>query len=344
MKPSEVEVVIEAAITNRFPLMLVGAPGVCKTDLVRSVCAKTNTDLIVSHPVVEDPVESKGLPWVDAAQNVAKFIPLGDIVRLINAKTPTVYFMDDLGQAVPMVQASKMQLLLNRGINEFKVSDNVIFMAATNRRQDKAAVSGILEPVKSRFKSIVTIEPDVDDWIRWAIDKPEIPMELIAFIKFRPALLWAPEPTTDMTNSPSPRTVAAVGSWVSQTNLPKNILYEVVKGAAGEGFATEFMGFLDIYKEIPDPDYALMNPDTVEIPPKDKPGRRYAFAIAVAYRADETNADRFVKLIDRFSPEFSTLAMTTALGRCKEITATKGFQKWCVGHHNIMSDLQRYSK
>ena len=68
-------------------------------------------------------------------------------------------FLDDLGQAPMSVQAAAMQLILARRINGFKISDKVIFMAATNRREDKAGVTGILEPVKSRFAWIVELVP-----------------------------------------------------------------------------------------------------------------------------------------------------------------------------------------
>jgi len=87
-----------------------------------------------------------------------------------------------------------MQLILGRCINGHKVSDHVTFLAATNKKSDRAGVSGILEPVNSRFAAIVELQ------------------------------------------------------------------YEAFKGAAGEGLANEFVGFLRVYQTLPDPDSILADP------------------------------------------------------------------------------------
>src|SRR5690606_27326440 len=105
------------------------------------------------------------------------------------------WFLDDLGQASPMVQAAYMQLLLARRIDGHVLPDCVTFVAASNRKQDRAGVSGLLEPVKSRFTCIMEIEPDLDSWIDWALGEG-LPAELIAFLQFRGSeLLHAPNPT-----------------------------------------------------------------------------------------------------------------------------------------------------
>ena len=83
--------------------------------------------------------------------------------------------MDDLGQAPPAVQAAAMQLILARRINGSLVSDEVCFVAATNRKNDKAGVARILEPVKSRFAAIVELTPCVEEWATWAADREPAP-------------------------------------------------------------------------------------------------------------------------------------------------------------------------
>ena len=90
-----------------------------------------------------------------------------------------------------------MQLILARQVNGHKISDKVIFIAATNRRQDRAGVTGILEPVKSRFATIIQLDVDADIWIEWAFEN-DMPAELIGFIHFRPSLLHKDETTSDI--------------------------------------------------------------------------------------------------------------------------------------------------
>ena len=237
MRPKQLNQAIKFAIKNKYPLLIKGSPGIGKTQILTQACLETGTELIVSHPVVSDPTDFKGLPFPNKEGTAAKFLPFGDLLRLIAADKPTVYFLDDLGQASSSVQAAAMQLLLARRINGHKVSDKVTFMAATNRRQDRAAVQGILEPVKSRFASIMELEVNVDDWVDWAIVQG-LPVELIAFVRFRPNLLHDFKPTADIINSPNPRTVAAVGMMMN-AGLPKDTEYEMISGAAGEGFAAE---------------------------------------------------------------------------------------------------------
>jgi hypothetical protein len=132
----------------------------------------------------------------------AEFLPFGNLRKLLNATVPTLFFLDDLGQAPQGVQAAAMQLLLAREINGQKISDYVSFAAATNRKEDRAGVSGILEPVKSRFVTIINVETNADDWLRWA-RRNGLPEELLMLIKWRPELLEKFKATADMTNSPA---------------------------------------------------------------------------------------------------------------------------------------------
>ncbi len=118
------------------------------------------------HPVVSDPTDFKGLPGIIGDK--AEFLPFGDLRQMIEADKPTIVFLDDLGQAPAVVQAACMQLLLARQINGKKISGHIVFIAATNRREDRAGVTGILEPVKSRFKTILDLEVSADEWTEWA--------------------------------------------------------------------------------------------------------------------------------------------------------------------------------
>jgi len=262
MKPSELSAFLSTTLNAQLPVLIKGAPGVGKTDVIKQACDKANNKLIISHPVVSDPVDYKGFPYV--IDNQAHFLPFGDLNQLIQATASTVYFMDDLGQAPAAVQAAAMQLILGRHINGHRVSDYVTFLAATNRKTDRAGVSGILEPVKSRFAAIVELEPDVDDWVKWAI-KSRLPPELIAFVRFRPNLLHDFKPSTDLNNSPCPRTVHNVARLM-HAGISPELQYEAFTGAAGEGFATELVGFMRVYQTLPDPDAILIDPDRADVP------------------------------------------------------------------------------
>ncbi|MDN5354293.1 MAG: hypothetical protein PWQ09_1049 [Candidatus Cloacimonadota bacterium] len=332
MRAKEMKEAVKFAIHHKQPLLLKGAPGIGKTDIVTQACRETATNLVISHPVVSDPTDYKGLPFPVKGENKATFLPFGDLLKLIEAARPTVFFLDDLGQAPAAVQAAAMQLILARRINGHKVSEEVIFLAATNRRGDRAAVQGILEPVKSRFASIVELEVNVDDWVEWAIAN-NMPTELVAFIRFRPNLLHDFQPTADIVNTPNPRTVAAVGRMM-QAGLAANMQYEMFAGAAGEGFAAEFMGFRKVYRDLPDIEKLIAAPDKAVVP--DEPSLLFAICGALSAKANKKNFTNIVRYTDRLPAEFQVLLIKDSIKHNKALTNTPEFTSWAVKHSDVI--------
>jgi hypothetical protein len=226
-----------------------------------------------------------------------------------------------------------MQLILGRRINGYQVSEQVTFIAATNRKQDKAGVSGILEPVKSRFATIVELEPDVDDWVQWA-SAHNLPPELIAFIRFRPQLLFDFAPSVDITNSPCPRTVHNVAKLMA-LGMPEHLEFEAYAGAAGQGFAAELMGFLKIFRQLPDPGLILLNPQESYVPTD--PAILYAVCAALSRRAEPSNMDALVAYANRLPDEFSVLLITDSQKHNPAIVNTRAYAQWTARHHAVMS-------
>lgn len=330
MKPSELSAFLSRTIPAGLPVLITGAPGTGKSDIVTSACIAAGAELIISHPVVSDPTDYKGLPY--AADGEAKFLPFGDLNRLIKATSRTVFFLDDLGQAPPSVQSACMQLILARRINGHMVSDQVTFLAATNRKQDRANVSGILEPVKSRFSTIIELTPDLDDWVNWALANG-VPTELIAFIRFRSNFLFDFKPSADMKQSSCPRTITNAGKLLS-LGFPEAQELEVFAGAAGEAFAVEFTAFLRMFRRMISPDAVLMSPDTAPIP--DDISTLYALCTALARLVDVNSVDRFFRYCNRLPDEFSVMAVSDATRTKPELQNTRSFIDWTIKHKSVM--------
>ena len=341
MRPKHLVDLLKIAIPQKRNVLVVGGPGVGKSDIMTDTCKQLGAKLIISHPVVSDPTDYKGMPFVvrSGEDMVAKFLPFSDLQELIHAKELTVFFLDDLGQAPSSVQAAVMQLLLARRLNDHIISEHVVFVAATNRRQDKAGVMGILEPVKSRFCTIIELEPELDDWVEWAINH-DMPMELIAFVRFRESnnqsVLYNFQPTLDISNGPCPRTIANVGRWMKD-GVPKHLEFETFKGAAGEVFATEFLAFLQIARTLPDPDEFVKNPQKEKIPRE--PSAMFALLGAVAHRLTEANAPNIMKIADMIPAEFSVMLVKDCLTKDKKaITRCKEFIDWSVKYSNLYKE------
>jgi len=324
-----------SGIKGGLSYLIVGPPGVGKSDIVAQACEEAGAKLIISHPVVSDPVDYKGLPFVVESvdgQQTAEFMPFGELLALMRAEVPTVFFLDDLGQAPQSVQAACMQLLLARRINGHRVSDHVIFVGATNRHSDKAGVSGILEPVKSRFTSILHLEPDLEDWVRWA-NANQQPVEVVAFLRFRPNMLHDFKPSREIVNSACPRTIHNVGKLLTY-GVPHEMEYEMITGAAGEAFAAEFLGFLRIFRGLPDPDLVLKSPATADVP--EDPATLYALCGALSHRVNDKNFDALVEYANRIPAEFSVLVIKDAVTRDDSLVQTKAFIAWASKHTNVV--------
>ncbi|GEP97686.1 ATP-binding protein [Chitinophaga cymbidii] len=332
MTPSALADYLQFAICNNFPVLIKGKPGIGKSDIVSQAAAAAQTDLIISHPVVSDPTDYKGLPFPNK-NGTADFLPFGELRQLINASRQTVFFLDDLGQAPPSVQAACMQLLLARRINGHQVSDQVTFLAATNRREDKAAVGGLLEPVKSRFAAIVELEVNTDDWIKWALQN-DMPTELIAFIRFRPELLDDFQPSRDIVNSPSPRTITAIGRQ-QQAALPERFEFEAFKGAAGEAFAAEYRGFLKMYRELPSMDEIILNPASAPVPRE--PGAIYAIAAALSHKMTDQNIGAICTYLDRLPLENAVASMKDAATTNRLICNNRAYIQWASDHSDALT-------
>lgn len=330
MRPKHVQELLAHSLHHRFPVMLVGPPGVGKTDVVMQAARQTGADLILAHPVVDDPTDYKGYPGM--VNGEADFFPFGNLRKARDAKRPTFYFMDDFGQAAEAIQKAAMQFILSRTINGMPISDHIVFVAATNRKADKAGVSGILEPVKSRYMSIVDFEIHTDDWIAWAISA-NMPVELIAFIRFRENFLTDFVPTKDLKNGPCPRTITNVGKW-QLSALPAHLQFETFKGAAGEAFAAEYTSFLNVWKQLPNIDKIFMAPDTEGVP--DKPDVLYATIGAIASRVNDLNANNAFRYIKRLPEEVQVACVSDILLRDKNLTMTKGYQQWSIDNGNWM--------
>lgn len=327
MRISELKQVLKRAIELGKPVMLTGEPGCGKSDIVIEAARECGADVILSHPVVSDPTDAKGLPWVAEDKNSATFLPFGDLHRAMTATKKTVWFLDDLGQASPAVQASYMQLLLARQVNGHAIPDCVTFAAATNRKTDRAGVTGILEPVKSRFAMILGLDVNLDDWCDWATVSGITP-ELIAFLRFRPGLLSDFQPSADMTQSPSPRTWKNAND-VLKMGLPHAYEFEAISGAVGKGAATEFISFLSTFRALPDLEGILRDPMKSPIPKQ--PDALYAVSIGLAHRADATNIGSICKYAERLSKgskgEFAVLMLRDTVRRNAELAKSKEFIK-----------------
>jgi hypothetical protein len=309
MTPVQLYEFLRTSIKSKSNVLIVSSPGCGKTAITTQVCAEEKVNLVTMYPAISDPTDFKGFPFIVSGNAV--FLPFSDLKTLKEAKTRTVCFLDDLGQAPVSVQAACMQLIHAK----HNVSQHVSFIAATNRREDKAGVTGLLEPVKSRFCTIVDLVPNANDLVAWGF-KNGMHHDVLSFLLYRPQLVLDFKPSFEMKNSPCPRTIYNL-SEMHKLNLSEDIAFEVYKGSVGDAFTTEFMGFLELKSQLPNMTDVLKNPTTCDIPKN--PGVLYVFVGQLAYRATLQNMTTIVKIAERMEPEFGMVMMTTIGQRNKKL-------------------------
>jgi ATPase family associated with various cellular activities (AAA) len=330
LKPSQLLKLAVKMIGANLPLLVVGAPGVGKTDVIKQAVAIVNAttpcDLLITHPVVKDPTAYGGMPWITQHDGIAlaDFIPFGDLRQMMNATRKLVVFIDDGGHASSAVQATLMQLVLAREIDGKRISDHVTFIMASNRRGDRAGVTGILEPLKSRFKTIVELVPDLNDWIRWAVSAG-LPAQVIAYLRLCPDQLLQFVPTSDMTNSPNPRTWHNLADMVA-LDLPRELRMTTYCGSVGEGCGSQFAAFEDTWQKMPSPDAVLLNPKSAPIPAE--PSTLWALTTALAHRVTKDSMQRYCTYLERLLTnyeEFAARSMQAAVTRDPNLTNTPAY-------------------
>ena len=336
MRATKLIEVLRHCIKNRRSLLIVGQPGVGKTDCASQAADLEESDFLLMHPAVSDPTDFKGMPALvvnGAGKNgntKAEFLPFGDLRRLIEATKRTLVLVDDLIQAPTAVQAALMQLVLARQVNGKRISDEVVFVGATNDVSDRAGGTGLIEPLKSRWDSVIRFEVSVDDWTRWAMDHNQ-PTELIAFIRCRPELLCQFVPSREIKSYPCPRTWASVGRWFNEGLVD----HEIFSGVVGNGAATEFVSFLQLMKEAPNLDAIIMDPDCSPIP--SKPGILYMVVSGLARKATKGNFEKILRYASRLPKEFEVCLVRDGVRTNVALTQCSAYIEWGIRNQDVLS-------
>jgi len=329
MKPTEVAKAIISAVKAMRPAFIWGPPAVGKSATVQQVAKTTGRRLYDIRVALLDPVDMRGLPEIKSGLVhwcTPEFWPQ-------DPNEKSILFLDELSSAPALVQAGCYQLVLDRRIGEYTLPANCAIIAAGNRQEDRAVVSRMSTALASRFATHITMEPDLNDWCVWALSAGIQP-EVIAFLRFRPALLHSFDPAkNDEKAFPSPRTWHFASDLMA-AGLDKDIELETLSGSVGQGAATEFCAFLSIFRTLPNPDAVLMRPDTADVPTD--PATLYALTGALARKSSATTIDRICTYANRLPAEFSVLLVRDAINTDPRVQNSKGYIDWTVKHQDVL--------
>lgn len=151
-----------------------------------------------------DPSDIKGLPKLTG--NFVEWIP--DIVFKIASRKDFhgMLFFDEVNQAVPTVQSSLYQVILDNTAGTIKLSDNCLRCGAGNRSKDKSNVNKMSLALSARFSNVELAIPSTTNWIEKFARPYNVHRTIISYLSYQPQHLNVnPEDIKEQLNFANPR-------------------------------------------------------------------------------------------------------------------------------------------
>jgi len=322
---------LKETLKSLFPIKrtvcIEGPPGGGKTTIVHQVAEELDVPVIERHmPTML--VEDFGILFPDGSAQLHYKLPDWFPVK---GKAPErgILLFDDRNQASSDLQKVLANICQARTLHGISMPDGWQVISTGNRQGDRAGANRVLSHLRNR-ESVLELETHLDDWTSWAMTNG-VKAEVTSFLRFRPHLLHDFDPQRDQNATPR--------SWVEGVSdvlgtVPNEAEFECFRGAVGEGAAAEFVGFVRIWRKLPNPDAILLNPTTSNVPTD--PATLYALAGAISNRATEGNFERVCTYAERMPPEFSVLTISYAARRNPDLANTQAFTKWSINHQNVL--------
>ncbi len=238
-------------------LMVSGPPGVGKTQLFEQLADKMGAEYRVFLTATMDPTDVVGVPHPHFEKGITEFLPPKDLMYLTEMgptpEKPVVACFDDLPTANENVFAALFRLFQQRQVGGHQIRDNVLLCATGNRVEDRAGASELPTALANRFIHF-NIKMNSEEWREWAIDE-NVDENIVAYVRARGGTaLHNFKPDSGPVAFPTPRSVTNASGIVQAIGLEGDMkaLTIALVGCCGEGWATEFMGFLkNRHKLIP---------------------------------------------------------------------------------------------
>lgn len=344
MRASQLFVVLDqefegAQTGHHTPVMIWGPPGVGKSQLVSQVAQKHDRMLIDIRLSQMEPSDLRGIPFKDG-DKVEWAVPsmLPDAEK---HGSEGILFLDEITSAPPSVSAAAYQLILDRRLGDYKIPDGWAIFAAGNRQGDRGVTYSMPSPLANRF-SHYEIDINLDDWVAWAY-QTGIDERIIAFLRFRPDLLFDFDPAHNPVAFPSPRTWEFVHRALKKFMDHPELFVGALQSCVGPAAGIELNAFIANLDQMPDLD-AIINGE--DVPTPTEIDLQYAVASALvgrAIRARGTDeADKTYTNILKYASSFRQKEMGVmlvsdmhrAIG--EDLFAVEEFANWADAIADIM--------
>jgi hypothetical protein len=283
MRPAQLIPILEtefmsAASGHHTPVMLWGPPGVGKSQMIAQVAEKHGCPVVDVRLSQMEPSDLRGIPF-RVEDRVEWAIPamLPDAER----HGPSgILFLDEITSAPPSVSAAAYQLILDRRLGNYQVPEGWAIFAAGNRQGDRGVTYTMPAPLANRF-SHFEVDVNLDDWVAWAYARG-IDERIIAFLRFRPDLLFDFDPAHNPVAFPSPRSWEFAHNALQKFGENPQLLLGTLQACVGPAAGVELNAFIDNLDNMPDLE-AIIQGEEITAPKEID--LQYAVASALVGRA-----------------------------------------------------------
>jgi hypothetical protein len=198
-------------------------------------------------------------------------------------------------------------------------------------------------PLANRF-SHFDVEVNTDDWVAWAY-KNNIDDRVIAFVRFRPELLFDFDPAHNPVAFPSPRSWEFAHRALQKFEHQGDLLLGSLQACIGQAAGIELKAFIDNLDQLPDLDAIIRGEEVVA--PKEI-DLQYAVATALVGRAIRSKNDadaqtvhgHILNFASKFPQKEMGVMLVTDMHRAigEDIFSVPEFAKWS----NDVADLMLY--
>jgi len=266
MRPAQVLTILDREFLgtrtgHHTPVMMWGPPGVGKSQMVAQVAAKHDVPVIDIRLSQMEPSDLRGIPF-RSGEHVVWAVPalLPDTER---HGVEGILFLDEITSAPPSVSAAAYQLILDRRLGEYEVPAGWAIFAAGNRQGDRGVTYSMPAPLANRF-SHFEVEAHLDDWVAWAYAN-DIDDRLIAFLRFRPELLFSFDPAHNPVAFPSPRSWEFAHRALQKFADVPDLMTRALQACVGDAAGIELAAFVENLDRLPDID-AILRGEEVPVP------------------------------------------------------------------------------
>lgn len=272
-----------------------------------------------------DAVDLRGIP-MERNERTAWLTP-----SFLPTEGEGMLFLDELPQAMPIVQSAASQLILDRRIGEYTLPDGWVICAAGNREEDRAATHKMPSHIANRFVHL-HVQVDYDDWAAWASVSNVNPM-VIAFLGFRPELLHKFDKNAK--SFPTPRTWEFVSSMLPKLPDDPKLMLEIITGTVGEDAAKQFVGFVRVFRDLPDFDEIVKRPDDAKVP-EHNAAAAYATGTMLAARTEAKHMKAVFRYLHRMPEEYEVMTVRQMVKANKDLASTPTYIQWMADHQNVL--------